>query len=176
VIDSLSLNRFASGPELELSSLSVTGGSQVVPPFRDRLVTTALCAVERSNEMLIAWRVPEPFSGLGDHESHGSDDRSYWVLPVHLLSGGLVIDQLVPPLRDTPATRPCAPPSDHRSCCQKPTRFMEFCGLTSNHGSTSVFGKLTPATSLGEWKPSPGPPHPAVSGLAPLAAVGPVVE
>jgi len=76
VIDSLSLNRFASGPELELSSRSVIGGLQCSPPSSDRLTSTALCAVDRSNEMLIACSVPRPFAGLADHESHGSEDRS----------------------------------------------------------------------------------------------------
>ena len=61
MIDSLSLNRFASGPEFELSSLRVIGELQVSPPLSDRLVSTALCAVERSNEMLIACSVPSPF-------------------------------------------------------------------------------------------------------------------
>jgi hypothetical protein len=76
VIDSLSLNRFASGPEFELSSRSVIGLLQLLPPSSDLLVSTALCAVERSKEMLIACSVPEPFFGQADHDSHGSDDRS----------------------------------------------------------------------------------------------------
>jgi hypothetical protein len=56
---------------LELSSLSVIGGLHVVPPFSDLLVSTALCAVERSNEMLIACSVP-----FCENETQGSDARS----------------------------------------------------------------------------------------------------
>jgi hypothetical protein len=47
-----------------------------LPPSNDLLVSTALCAVERSNETLIACSVPRPFDGLGDQEIHGSDERS----------------------------------------------------------------------------------------------------
>ena len=40
-----------------------------MPPSSDRLTSTALCAVERSNEMLIACSVPIPSDGSGDHDS-----------------------------------------------------------------------------------------------------------
>ncbi len=111
VIDSLSLNRFASGPELELSSRSVIVRCQVLPPSSDLLTSTALCAVDRSNEMLIACSVPDPFAGLADHASHGSDDLSYppplaGVPPAQLLKAGQLFDQVAPPVLDTPATRP----------------------------------------------------------------------
>jgi hypothetical protein len=93
-----------------------------------------------------------------------------------LLKAGQLFDQLVPPSCETPATSPWDPPSDQRSCCQKPTRSSEFRGFTRNHGSTSVPGKFSPATSDELWKPSPGPPQPGPNGLLPeLASFGPVV-
>src|SRR5262249_15531142 len=67
----------------------------------------------------------------GPIETHGSDARLYG-LPVngsriafgaHALNGSVVSPQVAPPSELKPATRPCAPPFDQRSCCQTPTTF-----------------------------------------------------
>jgi hypothetical protein len=99
------------------------------------------------------------------------------VPPAQMLNAGQDFDQLIPPSCDTSATRPWDPPSDQRSCWWKPTRFELSVGFTSNQGSISVSGKLTPGTSSAVWNPSPGPPQPGANGVpAALASVGSVVE
>ena len=45
--------------------------------------------------------------------------------------------KLLPPFFEEPATRPWAPPSDQRSCCQTPITLDESAGLTATNGSTS---------------------------------------
>src|SRR6266540_509645 len=47
--------------------------------------------------------------------------------------------KLTPPSWATAATSPCAPPSDHRSCCQKAATSAGLVGLAAIHGSTSAF-------------------------------------
>ena len=60
------------------------------------------------------------------------------VPPAQLLNLGALCVQVRPPSVLTPASRPCAPPSDQRSCCQNPTTLFGFVGLTATEGSTSA--------------------------------------
>src|SRR5215213_761644 len=86
-----------------------------------------------------------------------------------MLKCGHEYANVAPPSWLTAATRPCAPPSDQRSCCQNPAISSGSAGLTASHGSTSLFGKLklTPGKL-----PSVGPPQPGGNGVEMLIEVG----
>ena len=94
--------------------------------------------VSLSNEIEIACSVP-----LGLNETTGSEARWYPAAspdpPAQRLNFGDPCDQVWPPSSLAPMSRPWLPPSDQRSCCQKPTTFWESVGLTATHGSTSAF-------------------------------------
>src|SRR5690349_6174713 len=73
----------------------------------------------------------------GPMETQGSEARLYGV-PVNgskmapgaqPLKGRGVSPQVLPPLSENPATKPCAPPFDQRSCCQTPMIFFWLAGL-----------------------------------------------
>jgi hypothetical protein len=136
VIDSLSFRMF--GPS---SSLSVIGSLQERPPSSDFETRIALsgrppaAVMPPLAERLIAWRSP-----FGAKECQGSEARTQSGFPPHVLKGSVTCVQLPPPFVLTPATRPRAPPFDQRSCCHVATMFSGSVGLTSTHGSTSVFG------------------------------------
>ena len=119
------------------------GADQVRPPFFDRLVRSALRPLppgrfaggSMSSARLIWCTVP-----FGENDSHGSEARSN-VPPEHSVIPGIATDvHDVPPFMLTPATSPREPPSDQRSCCQKPATSFGFTGLTAIHGSVSLFG------------------------------------
>src|SRR5690348_15088958 len=82
-----------------------------------------------------------------------------------MLKCGNTVVQLLPPFFETPVARPCAPPSDQRSCCQTAIRFFESVGLTSTQGSSSA---LT-------YRVSPGvvvaPTLQLANGLGPVISV-----
>src|SRR5712691_11852011 len=78
-------------------------------------------------------------------ESHGSDERlNAEDGAAHWLNGSADSCQVRPPSKDEPATRPFAPPSFQRSCCQVATRFRVSRGLWAIQGSTSALGLSTP--------------------------------
>src|SRR5262245_12898050 len=116
------------------------GSLHVSPPSVERLARTALTLSSALNERLTWYAVPS-----GPKDTHGSDARSYAPLfasvpPAQVLKCGNVSDHVRPPLCETAVTRPCAPPSDQRSCCQTAIRLSGFVGFTSTHGSSSAFG------------------------------------
>src|SRR5712691_2267182 len=140
VTDSLSLKNWVISNRVELvplSALTVLGDDHVRPPFCDVLASTALSFVSTFTEMLTAYAVPS-----APMDTHGSEARLYRVAmaspgAAHASNGSGVSVQEVPPSNDAPAVKPCAPPSDQRSCCQAPTRLAEFAGFTAREGSTS---------------------------------------
>ena len=75
----------------------------------------------------------------------------------------MAVAQVWPPSRETPASTPLALPFDQRSCCQTPTRFPGFVGLTATHGSTSAFGYSAPLCGA--------PLQPGVKGVGPVTRV-----
>src|SRR5216684_3372400 len=96
--------------------------------------------------LLVASRPTEYAVPSGPMETQGSEARLYGV-PVngskmapgaHPLKGRVVSLQVLPPLSEDPATRPCAPPFDQRSCCQTPMMFFGLAGLAETQGSTSA--------------------------------------
>jgi hypothetical protein len=94
----------------------------------------------RSTDRLIDQRSP-----LGAHETHGSDERPKSpplaaVPPAQMLKCGIEVAKLVPPSWLTAATRPCAPPSDQRSCCHIAATSLALAGLIASQGSTSLLG------------------------------------
>src|SRR3954471_8021835 len=90
-------------------------------------------------------------------ETQGSEARSYPSPPAQALKGSGVSPQVLPPSNEKPATRPCAPPFDQRSCCQVPMTLLVFAGLTATHGSTSALRKFVPVWAT--------PSQPGVKGL-----------
>src|SRR5919197_5262054 len=103
-----------------------------------RAASTALRGVVRSNDRLIDHRSP-----FGAHDTPGSDERPKSpplaaVPPAQLLKCGVEYAKLVPPSWLTAATKPCAPPSDQRSCCQNPATSLALAGLTASRGATSA--------------------------------------
>src|SRR5262245_59194395 len=116
------------------------GSLHVVPPSLEWLARTAFVLSRALNERETWYAVPS-----GPKDTHGSDARSYAPLfatvpPEHVVKCGNVSDHVWPPLCDTAVTRPLAPPSDQRSCCQTAIRFIAFVGFTSTQGSSSAFG------------------------------------
>src|SRR2546425_294612 len=100
-------------------------GSQVLPPSvvrENQIGSRNACEFKRPS--MLAREFP-PFAA---------------VPPAQVLKCGNVSVQDAPPLWETAVTRPCAPPSDHRSCCQTAITLSGFAGLTSTHGSSSAFG------------------------------------
>src|SRR5713226_2428447 len=85
-------------------------------------------------------------------ETQGSEARSYWsavgVPDAQASKGSVVSPQVLPPSNEKPATRPCAPPFDQRSCCQTPTMFEESAGFTATYGSTSAFVYTVPGPPM----------------------------
>src|SRR6185295_18275165 len=107
----------------------------VRPPFVDVAATTPFALLDSLKEHEIAYAVPS-----GPIETHGSVARSYATPPgAQALKGSGVSLHVAPPSVEKPATRPRAPPSDHRSCCHAPIRFPGSAGLTAIDGSTSAF-------------------------------------
>src|SRR5712692_3176995 len=84
----------------------------------------------------------------GPMETQGSEARSYGapvngskmgLIPVtQPLKGNWLSPQVLPPSVEKPASRPCAPPFDQRSCCQTPMLLSAVCGLTATKGSSSA--------------------------------------
>jgi hypothetical protein len=139
VNDSLSLKLLPSGmPALEVSNFTVVGSLHDDSPWRILDTRTALRVVVRSTDRLIDHRSP-----FGAHDTHGSDDRPKspplaGVPPAQMLKCGTERAKVRPPSWLTAATRPCAPPSDQRSCCHMPATSMALLGRIANHGSTSA--------------------------------------
>src|SRR5215510_1030637 len=105
---------------------------------------------------------------FGAKDSHGSVARCN-VPPEHSVIPGMTTDcHVVPPSKLTPATSPRDPPSDQRSCCQNATMLFGFVGVTSTHGSTSLFRKTVrwPDGSRAIWPATSSAVHVA-NGLAP---------
>src|SRR5262245_975163 len=105
-----------------------------------RAASTALRVLVAATDRPIDQRSP-----LGAHDTHGSDERPKspplaGVPPAQTLKCGIEYAKLTPPLWLTAATRPWAPPSDHRSCCQNPATSLGLVGLTASQGSTSLLG------------------------------------
>src|SRR6478672_6167855 len=144
VMDSLSLN--GETP----SRISVAGSLHVRPPSVERLASTALdepgANVAPLNAIALWYAMPS-----GPIVTHGSLARAKSaplaaLPPVQCENAACDTDQVSPPSREYPVSRPRAPPSVQRSCCQTPTRFEGFIGLIATIGSTSALIATTPVT------------------------------
>src|SRR5256885_10030116 len=119
--------------------------SQVLPPLLEVTVATPVSLLPLI-VLLVASRPTAYAVPSGPMETQGSEARLYgapvngslMALGAHPLKGRVVSPQLAPPLVEKPATRPCAPPFDQRSCCQTPMMFFGLAGLTETQGSTSA--------------------------------------
>src|SRR4051812_46061506 len=88
-----------------------------------------------SQARVLANRVP-----VGPNDTHGSVARASGPPVVRDTPGSGVAVQWLPWSSLTPTTMPRAPPLDHRSCCQTPTRLLARVGLAATNGSTWVSG------------------------------------
>src|SRR5215469_12610351 len=125
------------------------GLSQVLPPLTDVSVATAVSLLP-APRLLVASSPTVYAVPSGPIDTQGSDARLNGV-PVNGSRIGLgaqplncsdVSPHVLPPSLLKPATSPCAPPSDQRSCCQTPTTLPAVCGLTATEGSTSALTYL----------------------------------
>src|SRR6266581_5295955 len=153
-MDSLSLKKWVNSKTglVPWSDLIRNGLTQVLPPLLEVTVATPVSLVPLAVPpvLLVASRPTEYAVPSGPMETQGSEARLYgdpvngsrMALGAHVLKGRVVSPQLAPPLVEKPATSPCAPPFDQRSCCQTPTTLTcavpIVAGLTETQGSTSA--------------------------------------
>src|SRR5713101_57509 len=147
-MDSLSLKNWVNSKTglVPLSDLIRRWLSQVLPPSLEVTVATPVSLLPLF-VLLVASRPMAYAVPSGPMETQGSEARSYGVpvngsktglIPVtHPLKGNWLSPQVAPPSVEKPASRPCAPPFDQRSCCQTPMMLPAVCGLTATKGSSS---------------------------------------
>src|SRR6266568_1139772 len=153
-MDSLSLKKWVNSKTglVPWSDLIKFGLTQVRPPSLEVTVATpvSLLPLAVPPLLLVASRPMAYAVPSGPMETQGSEARLYGA-PVngskmapeaHPLKGSVLSPQVLPPLVEKPATSPCAPPFDQRSCCQTPTTLTcavpIVAGLTETQGSTSA--------------------------------------